>query len=92
MESVQAPYTLDFTLYSFSSFGLRGTDSRQSHKKSPMSLRTFQVVLVIKNPSPNAGNIRGAGSTPGLGRSPGGGHGNPLQYSCPENPMDRGVS
>ena len=36
----------------------------------------------------NAGNL---GSVPGVGRSPGGGHGNPLQYSCLENPMDRGA-
>jgi len=46
---------------------------------------------VEKNPPANAGNIRDAGSIPGLGRSPGGGHGNPLQYSCLENPMDREV-
>ena len=39
----------------------------------------------------NAGNLREAGLIPGSGRSPGGGHGNPLQYSCPENPMDRGA-
>ena len=39
----------------------------------------------------NAGGLRDAGSIPGLGRSPGGGHGNPLQYSCLENPMDRGA-
>jgi len=39
----------------------------------------------------NAGDIRAAGSIPGLGRSPGEGHGNPLQYSCLENPMDRGA-
>ena len=38
------------------------------------------------NPSANAGDIRDSGSTPGLGRSPGGGHGNTLQYSCLENP------
>ena len=44
-----------------------------------------------KNPPANAGNIRDMGSIPGLGRSPGEGHGNPLQYSCLENPMDRGV-
>ena len=49
-----------------------------------------QVALVVKNPSANAGDIRDAGLTPGLGRSPGGGHGNPLQYSCLENPLDRG--
>ena len=39
-----------------------------------------QVVLVVKNPPANVGDIRDAGSIPGLGRSPGGGHGNPLQY------------
>ena len=40
---------------------------------------------------PNAGDIRDVGSILGSGRSPGGGHGNPLQYSCLENPMDRGA-
>jgi len=49
------------------------------------------MVLVVKNPLANAGNIRDAGSTPGLGRSPGGGHGNPLQYSCLGKPKDRGA-
>ena len=44
-----------------------------------------------KEPTANAGDIREAGSIPGLGRSPEGGHGNPLQYSCLENPMDRGA-
>ena len=48
-----------------------------------------QVVLVVKNPPANTGDIRDTGSIPGLGRSPGGGHGNPLQYSCLENPMNR---
>ena len=48
------------------------------------------MALVVKNP-PNAGDIGNAGSIPGLGRSPGGGHGNPLQYSCLENAMDRGA-
>ena len=48
-------------------------------------------VVVVKNPPANAGDIRDPGSVPGLGRSPGGGHGNPLQYSCLENPMDRGA-
>ena len=42
-----------------------------------------------KEPAPTAGDIRGMGLIPGSGRSPGGGHGNPLQYSCLENPMDR---
>ena len=44
----------------------------------------------VKNPPANAGGIRDVGLIPGLGRSPGGGHGNPLQYSCLKNPMDRG--
>ena len=48
------------------------------------------MVLVVKNLPANAGDIRDTGSIPGSGRSPGGGHGNPLQYSCLKNPMDRG--
>ena len=47
-----------------------------------------QVVLVVKNPPANAGDMRDADSILGSGRSPGGGHDNPLQYSCLENPMD----
>ena len=50
-----------------------------------------QVALVLKNPSANAREIRDMGSVPGSGRSPGVGNGNPDQYSCLENPMDRGV-
>ena len=46
-------------------------------------------MLVVKNMSANVGDIRDAGSVLGLGRSPGGGHGNPLQYSSLVNPMDR---
>ena len=46
---------------------------------------------VIKNSPANAGDIRDVGFIPGLGRSPGGGNGNQLQYSCLENPMDRGT-
>ena len=49
-------------------------------------MRASYVALVVKNPPANAGDT---GSIPGLGRTPGGGHGNPLQYSCLENPMDR---
>ena len=49
-----------------------------------------QVVLVVKNPPVNAGDIRNTVSIPGSGRSPGEGHGNLLQYACLENPMDRG--
>ena len=50
-----------------------------------------QVALVVKNLPTKAGEVRDVGSVPGSGRSPGGGHGNPLQYSCLENPMDRGA-
>ena len=50
-----------------------------------------QVVLVVKNLPANAGDVRDVSSIPGSGRSPGGGHGHPLQYSCLENPMDRGA-
>ena len=50
-----------------------------------------QVVLVVKNLPANAEDIRDADLIPGLGRFPGGGHGNPLQYSCLENLMDRGA-
>ena len=49
------------------------------------------VVLVVKSLPANAGDIRDQGWTPGLGRSPERGHGNPLQYSCLENPKDRGA-
>ena len=52
---------------------------------------TSQVVLVVKNPLANAGDLRGVGLSPGSGRSPGGGHGNTLQDSCLENPMNRGT-
>ena len=44
---------------------------------------------MVKNLPDNAGEIRDSGSIPGLGKSPEGGHGNPLQYSCLENPKDR---
>jgi len=50
-----------------------------------------KVVLVVKKPSANTGDIRDVGSIPGSGRVPGGGHGNPLQYFFLENPMDRGA-
>jgi len=51
--------------------------------------RASQVALVVKNPPINAGDAGDVSSIPGLGRSPGVGSGNPLQYSCLENPMDR---
>ena len=49
------------------------------------------MALVVKNPSTNAEDIRDRGLIPGSGRSPEGGHGNSLQYSCLEDPMDRGA-
>ena len=48
-------------------------------------------MLVVKNPSASAGNIRDAGSIPGSGRSPGERNDNPLKYSCLKNLMDRGA-
>ena len=50
-----------------------------------------QVVPVVRNPSANAGDLRDVGSIPGSRRSAGGGHGNPFQYSCLENPTDKGA-
>ena len=50
-----------------------------------------QMAPVVTNLLANEGDTRDAGSIPGLGRSPRGGHGNPLQYSCLENSMDRGA-
>ena len=50
-----------------------------------------QVVLVVKKAPAHAGDVRDMDSIPGSGRSPGGSHGNPLQYSCLENPLDRGA-
>ena len=55
------------------------------------ALWASQVALVVKNLPANAGDKRDLGSIPGLGSSPGGRHSNPFQYSCLENPMDRGT-
>ena len=52
---------------------------------------TSQVALVVKNLLANARDVTDAGLISGSGKSPGGGHGNPLQCSCLENPMDRGA-
>ena len=54
-------------------------------------MRVSQVALVVKNMPANAGDIRDVGLIPGSGRSHGVGNGNPLQYSCWENSMDRGA-
>ena len=50
-----------------------------------------QMALMVKNLLANAGDVRDTGSVPGSGRSPGEGNGNPLQYSCLDNLMDRGA-
>ena len=55
------------------------------------SWKGFPGGPVVKNPPANAGDIRDPGSIPRMGRSSGGGHGNPLQHSCLENPVDRGA-
>ena len=52
----------------------------------------FPVALMVKDPPANAGAVREAGLIPESGRTPGGGHGHPLQYSCLENPVERGAS
>ena len=72
-------------------FGLMKTRARLWHGTSHLILSkhepgAFQVVIVVKNLPAKEGDIREAGSIPGSGRSPGRGHGNPLQYSCLENP------
>ena len=60
---------------------------------NPMNLQgASQVVLVVKNQPEDARDIKDAGLIPRPEQSPGGGYGNPLQYSCRENPMDRGAS
>ena len=58
-------------------------------KENPDTLWDFPSGSVVKNPPANAEAAGDIGSILGLGRSPGGGNGNPLQYSCLENPMDR---
>ena len=58
---------------------------------SCMCTQGFPGGTSVKSPPANKGGIRDSGSIPGSGRSPRGGHGNPLQYSCLENPMDRGA-
>ena len=56
-----------------------------------LTIGASHVALVVKNPLADAGDVRDAGSIPGLERSPGVGHGNPLQHSCLGNPMDTGA-
>ena len=64
--------------------------SMTREKELPPKHWASQVALLVKNLPANAADIRDMGSILGSGRSPGGGHGNPFQYSCLRNPMDRG--
>ena len=67
---------------------------KERESSSSFYIGPSQVALVVKNPSANVRHTRDArdvGSIPGWGRSPGEANGNPLQYSCLENPMDRGT-
>ena len=57
----------------------------------PSYLGFLGGTLVVKNLNANAGDAGNKGLIPGAGKSPGGGHGSPLQYSCLENPIDRGA-
>ena len=92
---------VDGYLLTVHSHNLFSVHRQQSLVPLPLLIRTVytlrcikwasQLVLVVKNLSANAGDIRDAGSIPGLERSPGRGHGNPLWCSCLENPMDKGA-
>ena len=84
--------------YSYLAFGFSVQISIQESSIStdifnqvPSSHRASQVALVVNNPPASAGDLIDKGSIPGLGRSPGRGYGNPLQYSCVETTMDRGA-
>ena len=71
---------------------MRSTNSKEHGELVPVEdLGAFLVALVVKNPPANAGDSRDMGLILGSGRSPGGGHGNPFQYPCLKNPMDRGA-
>ena len=85
-------------------FGQRGSESEEAGKtqasgpqrdgqkhQAEEQPRASQVALVVKNPPVNVGDVRDTGSMPGLWRSPREGNGNPLQYSCLENAMERGA-
>ena len=79
-------------------FSRRMSLLREEHAETKEIVKGDQIILwslsiikdLGKNPLANAGDKTDVGMTPGSGRYPGGGHGNPLQYSCQEKPMDRG--
>ena len=73
-------------MYIFSDF-----KNKVSTTYTPLRALSFPVNAMVKNPPANSGDTTDMSSVPGLGRSLGGEHGNPLQDSCLENPMDRGA-
>ena len=88
--SHQVPLPMEFSRQEYwSVLHCRQILSHLSHQGSP---HIYMVVLVAKNLPANAGDTGDMGLISGSGRSPGGGHGNPLQHSCLENPMNRGAS
>ena len=81
--------SMDISVCTYTSWVQKRQRSQRSNCQHSLDNRDSQVVLVIKNLLANAGDIRDKGLIPVSGRPPEGGHGNPLQYSCLENPMDR---
>ena len=73
------------------SFSMLVSSGYMPSSELAVSYGASQVALVVKNPPANAGHIRDASSIPESGRSPEAGHGNPLQYSCVDNYLDRGA-
>ena len=67
------------------------SSQRGYFKQCNILVNPSQMVLVVKNPPTNAGDTEDVDSIPGSGRSVGEGHGDSLQYSCLENPLDRGA-
>ena len=86
-------HTLFFITFAYPSFNLHTGSKwlRVQALEIDLLISNTQVTLLVKNPSATGEDIRDAGLIPGLGRSPGGVHGNPCQYSFLENPMDRGA-
>ena len=87
LRTSKRPLSLTLKLW----LGERGEEWSRPRKGDKYECRGFPGGSLGKEPTCNAGNARDAVSVPGLGWSPGGGHGYPLQYSCLENPMDRGA-
>ena len=83
----QITYTLSLSFLSYKCFYL--AMNKIMYIYVCVYIYASQVVLVVKNLPANAGDIRDLGLIPGLGRSPGAGNGNPLQYSCLENPYEQ---